>query len=1046
MNNNLIQREEHYLKKELDQLIQNDASIFHFIQQSSLDGIWYWDLEQPQHEWMSEKFWTTLGYDPQSMPHQPSAWQDIVFADDMSAAENSIKLHLEDPSIPFDQVIRYRHAQGTTVWIRCRGLAIRNELAKPIRMLGAHTDITQIKRKEEELQAFLDEAHDLIQSVDQQGKYVYVNRAWCDTLGYSQQEAEALSMFEVIDPEFIPHCKVLFQKLISTREPQSVQVVLRSKEGKAVRAEGNVSVYQQADGKLVTRGIFRDITLRYNAEQELSRTKELLEQTSQVARVGGWEYNVDTRLVHWTSMTKQIHEVDPDYAPDINSYKEFLREGESKDTIERVMKQAMDQGTAFDVEHQILTAGDHDRWVRFIGHVEQKNGRTTRLYGTIQDIELQKQAELQLVQATEASHKASQAKSEFLANMSHEIRTPLNGVIGFTELLMKTKMDESQHQYMEAIHHSAHALLDLINDILDFSKIEAGKLELVEETTDLWQLFTQIGNIVKPKVDDKDIELLFNIDPRLPQYAKIDSVRLRQILINLFSNAVKFTRSGEIEVSVKKIEAVAGNAAELFQFAVRDTGVGIDPDRQKSIFEAFSQEDASTSRKYGGTGLGLAITNQLLALMGSELELESQPGKGSIFSFTLPLTAEKPNNSMEALQIPVEKVLVVDDHEKNLKIVEDILTLMDIEADLASNGIEALQKLENSTYDAMIIDYHMPFMDGLQVIEKARNTLNLDSKKLPVILAHSSSEDSTINEKRRSLQIQQVISKPITIEQLKFTLQRLHIANSGSDVQIPAESADTSEQALTLLLVDDNPMNRKLARSMVKQILPQAAITEAENGQEAVDYFEKYPADIVLMDIQMPLMNGYEASRKIRQLPGGDKSRIIALTASAIKGERERCLEAGMDDYMTKPVIMEKLSRQLLHLELKPDVQGITQEKEEISEYSFDLEKFKENVKMVDEGILSEMLTLLMHQLQEDVPRLKPALEQHDFRTIRSIAHKHKGSTGTAGMPVLSDLFIKLESRSAEEQTQLNTLIDEVESTFRQVKNEVLATFPDLVI
>jgi CheY-like chemotaxis protein len=193
-------------------------------------------------------------------------------------------------------------------------------------------------------------------------------------------------------------------------------------------------------------------------------------------------------------------------------------------------------------------------------------------------------------------------------------------------------------------------------------------------------------------------------------------------------------------------------------------------------------------------------------------------------------------------------------------------------------------------------------------------------------------------------------------------------------------------------------------------------------------------------------MNGYEASRKIRQLPGGDKSRIIALTASAIKGERERCLEAGMDDYMTKPVIMEKLSRQLLHLELKPDVQGITQEKEEISEYSFDLEKFKENVKMVDEGILSEMLTLLMHQLQEDVPRLKPALEQHDFRTIRSIAHKHKGSTGTAGMPVLSDLFIKLESRSAEEQTQLNTLIDEVESTFRQVKNEVLATFPDLVI
>lgn len=1040
-----MKREEHYLKKELDQLIQNDSSIFHFIQQSSLDGIWYWDLEQPQHEWMSEKFWTTLGHDHHAKPHQPSAWQDIVFPEDMAEAESIIKKHLEDPSHPYDQVIRYRHAQGTTVWIRCRGLAIRDEQGKPVRMLGAHTDITQIKRKEEELQAFLDEAHDLIQSVDAKGNYVYVNRAWCQTLGYSQSEALAMNMFDVIDPEYIPHCEQLFQRLMDSQEPESVQVVLRSREGKAVRAEGNVSVYQQADGQLVTRGIFRDITLRYDAEQELSRTKELLEQTSKVAMVGGWEVNFNTGEVHWTAMTRQIHEVDPEYTPDMDLSSWFYKEGESRDELKQLVHQAISTGSAFDVELQIVTARNRERWVRVIGHVEQKNGLAQRLYGTIQDIEDQKQVKEQLVQATDKAHKASLAKSEFLANMSHEIRTPLNGVIGFSDLLMKTEMDDHQGQYMQAIHSSANALLDLINDILDFSKIEAGKLELAEETTDLWQLFTQIGDIVKPKVEDKNIELLFNIDSKLPQYARVDPVRLRQILINLFSNAIKFTREGEIEVSVQRVDASEDTEPGLFKFMVRDTGIGIEPGRQKSVLDAFSQEDASTSRKYGGTGLGLAITNQLLGLMDSELELVSSPGKGSTFSFTLRLAAEKPNSSMQELQIAVDKVLVVDDHEKNLEIVKEILSLLEIDADLATNGIEALQKLETNSYDALIIDYHMPFMDGLQVVDKVRNTLHMDSHKLPVILSHSSSEDSKINELRSSLRIQQVISKPITTEQLKGALQRLHATASSTRKQKPELPADTfSEEEVTILLVDDNPMNRKLANSMAKQILPKVAISEAENGQEAVASFEKKQADVVLMDIQMPLMNGYEAARKIRQLPGGDKTRIIALTASAIKGERERCLEAGMDHYMTKPVLIDVLSKHLLQTEAPPADPQMKQDDVKKHVAFFDLQLFKENVLIEDDNIIKDMVSLIQSQLLEDVPRLRSAMQQEDLKTIKSIAHKHKGSTTTAGMLPLSDLFVSLDSMYSHEPSRVQSLIDQVEYTFQQVRAEIAKQFPDL--
>ena len=1046
-----MQQQDHYLKQELDQLIQEDTRIFQFIEQSSLDGIWYWDLEKPQHEWMSEKFWTTLGYDPSKMPHDPAAWKDIIFDEDMTSAEQKIKNHLADPQTPYDQVLRYRHASGTTAWVRCRGLAIRDDHGKPIRMLGTHTDITEIKRKEEELQAFLDEAHDLIQSVDQQGNYVYVNRAWSDTLGYSRDEALGLSMFNVIDPEYIPHCQEMFHTLLKEQKPVFINVVLRSKSGKAVRAEGNVNVYHQADGRLVTRAILRDVTLRYEAEEALSRTKELLEQTSKIARVGGWEIDLKTSEFHWTEMTKEIYEVEADFVPSLKSGLEFCKEGHSRDTIQQLTDRAIKTGTAFDEELQIVSARGHERWVRIIGHAERRQERTIRLYGTVQDIDAQKQAKEQLIQATEEARSASRAKSEFLANMSHEIRTPLNGVIGFTDLLMKTSMDSSQQQYMQAIHHSAHALMELLNDILDFSKIEAGKMEIAEETTDLWQLFAQISDIFKPRLADKDIELLFNIDPSLPQFASVDPIRLRQIMINLLGNAVKFTESGEIEMLIEKTAKQQDNQTAEYRFVVRDTGVGIDPKRQAAIFHAFSQEDSSTSRKYGGTGLGLAITNQLLKLMGSQLELTSTLGMGSTFSFNLQLEVEDTDPNSHKINVPIHQVLVVDDHEKNCEIICDSLSLLDIQADTAYNGIEALQKLEQQPYDVMIVDYYMPFMDGLQVIQKVRETMHLDSQKLPIILLHSSSEDSKINKKRRSLGIQQVVSKPITFERLKFVLQNLYL--DSTDIKESSQLPNVPEphqEGLSLLLVDDNPMNRKLAQAMVKQIFPGFAVTEAENGQEAVSAFEQYQPDIILMDIQMPLMNGYEASRKIRTLPGGDSTRIIALTASAIKGEKERCLEAGMDDYMTKPVVMEVLHQQLNNCLNQPQEEVET---ENLNDYKmenvhFSLSKFKENAQLHDDDIIAEMVALLHQQLTDDVPRLKELFSEADYTQLKNLAHKHKASTATAGMPYLSEMLVSLEKACKEDEqpARIEQLVEEIQKEFTLVNEALTQQFPKLLM
>ena len=757
-----------------------------------------------------------------------------------------------------------------------------------------------------ELQSFLDDAHDLIQSTDAQGRYVYVNKAWCDTLGYTQEEARELTIFDVIDPAYHAHCREKTEALSRIQQSFSVNVLFRSKSGAAIRIEGNISVLRKKNGEWLTRGIFQDITQRQHAEDELKGTKEMLEQTSRVARVGGWEVDLISNTVHWTQVTREIHEVDEHFVPDLATGIHFYKEGESRETIQQAVGQAIENGAPFSVELQLVTARGNECWVRSIGHTEFNDGQCVRVYGTFQDVTEQKYQEEMIIQAMKEAKAASVAKSEFLANMSHEIRTPLNGVIGFSDLLMRTPLNENQTQYMQAVHHSANALLDLINDILDFSKIEAGKLELSEEKCDLWKLLEQVSDIVKHKTEEKNIELLLNMSAQLPRYAWLDPIRIRQILINLVSNAVKFTEAGEIEIMVRPISEDKAASVHRVEFSIRDTGIGIAPSRQRAIFKAFSQEDASTTRKYGGTGLGLSISNQLLGLMGSHMKLESKPGKGSRFFFQLEVQTEDQGGEVPTRERDIQRVLVVDDHAKNRQIVHEMLLLQDIASDIASDGQEALEKLKSRDYDLLVVDYHMPDMNGIQVIRQVRQTLELDRERLPVILLHSSGDDTSINEARQSLGIHKVISKPISLYQLLDTLDSL-----DSPCPATAFPPDTptilSEQSIRILLVDDTLMNRLVARTMIAKVLPHAIIEEAIDGVEAVKKFQAFRPDLIFMDIQMPGMSGYEASQKIRAVDIDPSVTIIALTAGTMKGERDRCLQAGMDDYLSKPFGLDML-------------------------------------------------------------------------------------------------------------------------------------------
>lgn len=1020
--------------------------------------------------------------------------------------------------------------------------------------------IKQLQKTSNELQSFLDDSSDLIQSVDDSGNYLYVNQAWCNALGYSREEALQLNIFDVIHPSLHAHCQQQFSQLIShTQESMIIDVIFKSKNGEDIVVEGNVNALMKENRKILTRGIFRDVTAKKLSEKELKRTRELLEQTNRVALVGGWEVDLLNQQVYWTEMTRRIHEVDDTFVPELEKGIAFYKEGYSRDTISRVFSEAVEQGKSYDVELQIVTHSGKVKWVRAMGIPEFVEGKCTRVYGTFQDIDqqkedeahlrllesvvtnikdaiviteaepfdqpgpkiiyvneafsrmtgysreeligqnprmlqgeetdrqeldkvrkalenwqpfeadlinykkngekfwvnmsvvplankegwfthwiaierdisLQKDSEQKLIAAKAQAETASLAKSEFLANMSHEIRTPLNSVIGFTDLLVKTPLDDSQRNYMQSVHHSANVLLELINDILDFSKIEAGKLELAEEKTDLWELVNQVTEVIKHKVDTEKIELLAHVDPRLPRYAYLDPTRIRQILINLLGNATKFTESGEIELSVmfKSTPDKSGQAEVMF--SVRDTGIGIRPEKQKEIFKAFSQEDGSTTRKFGGTGLGLTISNQLLKLMGDQLGLESEPGKGSRFFFTLSLECEEGDPRQEEKMDTFKKVLVVDDHPRNLEIIRQMLAIRQIDCATASNGIEALEYIKNEPgFDLMIVDYHMPYLNGVQVVEQVRKNLRYNS--LPIMLLHSSEEDAMINKACQEFNIQKSISKPITTHKLFGTMASLQ---APAREWQPEDIEETSDEKVTILVADDNHMNRMVAQAMITKILPEAQIFFAEDGLQAVDSYQQYQPDIILMDVQMPGMSGYEASQKIRELNNSDDTIIVAFTAGTVKGERERCLEAGMNDYISKPIVLEKL-REVLQkwMNQRP-----------VSESETVTTPLPEDRKRFDRGTFEQyyeknthlmelIMTEFIKQLDEFEEAIKVQQQDVDIETLKKVSHKLRGSASATHMQKLINLTLQIED-DATDPRELDKLLEELMAEIREAQS-----------
>ena len=809
-------------------------------------------------------------------------------------------------------------------WILTTKAPLRDQDKEIIGTFGISVDITERKRKMEEKASFehcllktvLDNSPDYIFMKDRQSRFVIINKAQSKFLLGLENPEDAIGK---TDFELFPGQKEDTQRfydeeqsIMETGEPvyhRTWQVPSTATKESVWLSESKMPVRNEAGEIIGLVGLGRDITIEKRFENELLKEKQYLEMLNQASPVAIVVLDDKDTIVSCNPAFEQLF-----------GYTSSEIIGKKLDPLVNT-SQTLQEATEY--THQVMNGPVHG-----FGKRRRKDGRliNVELFGVPVVVSGEVIGTLaiyhditELDKARQEAEEANRAKSEFLANMSHEIRTPMNGVIGMLELALDTELTDEQHDYLRIGLQSAESLLTLLNDIIDFSKIEAKKLDLEIIDFSLRHLIEDVAHAMAKKAEDKGIEIACLTHPDLSVEIKGDPCRLRQILVNLTGNAIKFTEEGEVVIRAEPIKD--SDTHTSIRFSVKDTGIGIPHDRQAAVFERFTQADGSTTRRFGGTGLGLAISKQLIETMGGEIGLESEPGVGSTFWFILNFEKQVTPSEPQRLDYPPTdirglRILGVDDNATNRMILEKMLESFGCRCKTVADGKEALEQLQKAhkigdPYQLVLLDMQMPNIDGEETTRLIKNNPALKDVQIIILTSLGQRGDAA---RLKSMGCSDYLVKPIKKDRLRDALvDAVNPEQAGIAESPPTTRHDLSEKKRNgrpILLADDNTINQKVALFQLQKA--GYSVDVVENGLAAVERVQQGNYGLVLMDVQMPEMDGLEATRVIRDWEQGNQHiPIIALTAHALKGDLERCLQAGMDDYLPKPIKPQDLTRKL---------------------------------------------------------------------------------------------------------------------------------------
>ena len=852
------------------------------------------------------------------------------------------------------------------------------------------------------LQFALD-AHSIVSVTNLDGTITFANDRFCEISGFSRSELLGRN-HRIVNSGL--HPSGFFAEMwrtISSGEVWRGEVRNRRKDGHFYWVAATIVPMLDENG-LPTEyiGIRTDITARKEAEAQLADQLLFSKQLIDAIPVPIYFKGTDGRYIGCNRAFAELLGI-----VDVDAWLGTTVSALNLDSAVADFHRAKDAelfagGVVQTYEMRGMRIGDREYSMRYHkAALTRTDGSVRGLIGAMIDLTDRYRWEDGLILARDAAEAASRAKSDFLANMSHEIRTPMNGIIGMTDLALETQLDDEQREYLQIVKSSAEALLTIINDILDFSKIEAGKMAIEEIPFDLARTVAETLKTMALRAHQKGLELVADVAPDIPRRVVGDPGRVRQILLNLVGNAVKFTERGEIVVRLT-VDRIEGSQAML-HFAVCDTGIGIAPEQQLNIFDAFSQEDASTTRRYGGTGLGLTISRRLVQLMGGELWVDSTPGAGSTFSFTVRLGVDAGPADVPAIaDLPGHSALIVDDNAVNREVLLRMLQRWGMQARAADSGEAAKTVLGSGPCpDVILLDAHMPDMDGFAVGEWIRAQQAL--AKLPVVMLSSGAQRGD-SQRCRDIGLDGYFPKPVAEDELHAALQAL-LGQAAAPANTPAEFVTRHVQrdrqaALDVLLVEDNPVNQTLALRLLEKWGHR--VTIAGDGRQALDALEHGRFDVALMDMQMPVMDGLEATRELRRREaerGLPHLRVIAMTANAMQGDREACLAAGMDDYVAKPIKAAELGAKLGELAAaadphKPGVLAGQSAAESAARDDFD---YAAAIAAMDADILEAIAPAFLDHYPREAERLRAALAKGDAGATRQLAHSLKGTLGAFG-------------------------------------------------